>query len=204
MSAVYLDVLKDRLYCSAAHEDTRKRGQSVLYLILSSLLKLLAPILSFTAEEAWQHLPGDREESVHLSEFPSPDSRYDDANIEQTWGMLLAVREQVLKHLERAREQKHIGNSLEAAVRLTMPEKLYRSVISYKDMLPDIFIVSSVDLAESSEKADNDVDRMIESIGVSISRAEGKKCLRCWKYYREPEPELCPRCSRAAATYHAD
>lgn len=203
MSAVYLDILKDRLYCSAADDPGRRSGQAVLHTVLSSLLKLLAPILSFTAEEAWQHLPDAAEESVHLAGFPEPDSSYDNTQIEQNWRMLLAVREQVLKELERAREQKQIGNSLEAAVHLSMPENIHSAIAPYEAMLPDICIVSSISIAADSKKGEGALDSLSESLDVSIARADGKKCQRCWKYYREPEPELCPRCSRAAATYHA-
>ncbi|MBM4311577.1 MAG: class I tRNA ligase family protein, partial [Deltaproteobacteria bacterium] len=194
MSAVYLDILKDRLYCSAAGDATRRKAQSALHEILHALLRLLAPILAFTTEEAWQFLPGDKEESVHLARFPEPDARYDNAELDARWEKLLQVREQVLKQLELARERKEIGNSLEAHVTITAGGEVFELLSSCAAALADMLIVSGVDLAQ----ADGDA-----TFSAVIKRAEGAKCQRCWKYHSNDHPELCTRCAQAVGSGNA-
>jgi len=187
MSAVYLDILKDRLYCSAAGDATRRKAQSALHEILKALLRLLAPVLAFTAEEAWQFVPGEKEESVHLARFPEPDARYDNEALGATWDALLQAREQVLKQLELARERKEIGNSLEAHVTITASGGVFDLLNARAAMLPDMLIVSGVELVRGGA----------EGVSTVIRRAGGAKCQRCWKYHRNDHPELCSRCAKA-------
>ena len=194
MSAVYLDILKDRLYCSAPGDATRTTAQSTLYEILHALLRLIAPVLAFTAEEAWQFLPGEKEESVHLARFPEPVAEYDNDELHKRWDGLLQVREQVLKQLELARERKEIGNSLEAHVTITAPAETFELLNNRLVFLPDMLIVSYVDLIRDDSAVPSDDAATVKT---DIKRAEGAKCQRCWKYHQNDHPELCSRCAEA-------
>jgi len=196
MSAVYLDVLKDRLYCSASGDPLRKTAQTTLNIILRGLLTLLSPILSFTSDEAWQFLPGEKEDSVHLASFPEVKPEYENTEIDRTWDVLLALRNRVLKQLETARANKEIGNALEAAVALALPRALYNFLDPYKDGLADIFIVSQLALS-ARENPEADLIKCVDATDITIGRSEGEKCQRCWKYYTSGEPEVCPRCAAA-------
>ncbi len=184
MSAVYLDILKDRLYCSAAADPSRRAAQTVLNIVLDSLLRLCAPILTFTADEAWKYLPqkAGMEESVHLSSFPVLPQEYTNPMIAERWGILLQVRDRVLKSLEEARAAKQIGNALEACVALTAPEKLYCLLTDYAQELADLFIVSHVTLEKKEGAADASFEDLVADCAVEIAAAAGEKCGRCWKY----------------------
>jgi isoleucyl-tRNA synthetase len=200
LSAVYLDILKDRLYCSAAGDAGRKKAQSTLYEIQGALLRLLAPILAFTAEEAWQFMPGDKEASVHLARFPEPVPEYDNTVLCTRWDTLLQVREQVLKQLELARERKEIGNSLEAHVTITASGETFELLHSRAALLPDMLIVSCVELVRSEGAAPAGDTATVSTV---IKRAEGAKCQRCWKYHSNRHPELCSRCEEAVRSINA-
>jgi isoleucyl-tRNA synthetase len=194
LSAVYFDVLKDRLYCDAAASQRRRSAQTALYRILSDLCRLTAPVLPITADEAWSHLPGAKEDSVHLALFPEKED-WDNA-VYLDWQPLLEARAAVLKRLEEARAQKQIGSGLEAAVTLRASGGLYRALRRYEDgttvfpgNLANLFIVSQVTLAEAPGE-----------LTVEISRAPGGKCERCWTYSvnvgRLPvHPGVCERCA---------
>ncbi len=191
LSAFYLDVLKDRLYCSAAGAKERKSAQTALFYILRDTLLLLAPILPFTTEEAWENMPSfpGKEESVHLADFPCFVDQWLSAEEEKDYQVLLEVRDKVLKALEEARASKLIGNSLEAQVTLKASDDLLTTLRRYENDLPAIFIVSSVNLEEGAG---------LEA-AVKIDLAPGKKCQRCWNYSpyvgsSEAFPELCARC----------
>jgi len=204
MSAVYLDILKDRLYCSAANSTSRKSAQTTLFHILTALVKLMAPILPFTAEELWRYLPpdGEREESIHLSRFPQLDDTYSDAQLHEKWQRLFQVRDVVLKVLEEKRAEKLIGNSLEAEVSLEAPENAYLFLKRCQDILEDLFIVSKVTLSKHPSDKELSLEASLEALEVKISRAPGKKCERCWKYSETVgeggnHPTICHRCSNA-------
>lgn len=193
MSAFYLDILKDRLYTSRTDSPQRKAAQWVLYNIANSLIKLLAPVLSFTAEEAWKHLPFKDEESVFLSKMPEVNQSFIDEELEVKWQKLIDIRDEVNKALEIKRQEKFIGNSLEAKVVLHVNNALSEFLKPYTDFLPTLFIVSQVEL--KSYNADE------KEFNVTIERAEGQKCQRCWNYSpmvgKLKEKDICPRC------YHA-
>lgn len=123
MSAVYLDIIKDRLYCSAKASRLRRSAQTALFRILKDTLSLMAPILPFTTDEAWGTMPAfpDKPESVHLGLFPAFEETWLDPGAFNEQEALMAVREKVLKELEKAREDKLIGNSLEASLSLAVP-----------------------------------------------------------------------------------
>lgn len=206
MSAVYLDILKDRLYCSAPDEPLRRAAQTSLYVILRDIIKLLAPVLSFTAEEVWDFVPGEKEESVHLALFPTVNKEFENKEVADRWDVVLKVRDSVLKILEDARVDKVIGNSLEASVRLVAPQKLYDFLSEYRERLADIFIVSCVELALNETMADVSVEESAVNISVSVLRAEGEKCERCWKYFTVTQgsnQSVCGRCGEALESYDA-
>ncbi len=199
MSSVYLDILKDRLYCQAPGSVLRKASQSVIYKITDSLIRLLAPVLSFTAEEVWQSISDNHESSIHLLYFPEYEHDYSDSELSKKWKILLAVRSRVLKEIESARERKELGNSLEASVNLACTEPLYVFLNGYEKDLPDIFIVSEVCLNRKPLEEKKTLEEFVEDCGITIKKAEGEKCPRCWVYFT-PETQgqkTCKKCREA-------
>jgi isoleucyl-tRNA synthetase len=206
LSSLYLDILKDRLYTAPASSIQRRAAQTALYKILDAIVRLMATILSFTAEEVWELLPGTkkRASSVHLTLFPEVESRYLDEKLERRWDRLLEVRGEVSKALEMARKDKLIGNSLEAAVVLHAPSNLLPFLQENEALLKDLFIVSQVNIVDAPP-AGAYSSKEVDGLNVLIRRAEGKKCERCWVY--DPKtgenvehPALCPRCHTALKT----
>jgi isoleucyl-tRNA synthetase len=199
LSAFYLDVLKDRLYTSLPDDCGRRAAQTVLYELLTTLVRLIAPVLVHTAEEIWQYVPGGlagetvKAESVHLLPWPEVRADWLDEALEARWERLLQVRDEVNARLEEARGAKLIGNSLEAAVTLTVSPEWTGLLEAYQAELPAIFIVSQVKLVA----ADGDAG---VPFAARVERAEGEKCARCWMYHPETGqnphfPEVCPRCA---------
>ncbi|HVT94185.1 MAG TPA: isoleucine--tRNA ligase [Bryobacteraceae bacterium] len=193
LSAVYFDIIRDRLYTTAPRSVARRSAQTALYRITYALVRLLAPLLAFTAEEIWSYLrkPGDAPESVHAALFPEPDELTGGMTPEQrgrlkNWDRLMQVRDEVLKVLADARDvKKIIGSSLEARVRLASEPLLEE----YAADLPALFIVSEVAL-----------DGAVA--GPTVERASGQKCERCWKYLHDVGtdtefPGICGACSEA-------
>jgi len=190
MSALYLDILKDRLYVSPARSAERKSAQTALYEILVTLVKLMAPILSFTAEEVWGYLHGDGGGSVHLQQFPAIKGEFMDEELARRWDKIWQVREEVSKALEGARREKLIGLSLDAGLSIGLPRGLYDVLRQYEDELKRIFIVSQVALSTGDD---------VKEVRVEVTKAEGEKCGRCWVYDTSvglhPEhPTICQRC----------
>jgi isoleucyl-tRNA synthetase len=210
MSSFYLDVLKDRLYTFKKDSEARHAAQWVLSRILSSMTRLMAPVLSFTAEEIWQNIKHgskqlnqggpDIADSVFLAEFPEVDKRYHNADLEKKWDALFLLRNEVNKALEIKRAERFLGNSLEAKIILRLPEK-YASLISEdRDFLPAFFIVSAVEI---SDKALEDAYTGAETEGLEIrvERADGAKCQRCWNWSTHvgefsEAPDICDRCHK--------
>ncbi|MGC8861366.1 MAG: isoleucine--tRNA ligase [Armatimonadota bacterium] len=194
LSSFYLDVLKDRLYASAADSRARRSAQTALYDILSTLVRLVAPILVHTAEEVWQEMPrADREESVHLTCFPEVRAELVDELLAGRWSKILEVRDRVLLALERARQTGIIGKPLESRVELAVPKELYDFLKPYENILPAVFIVSQVELSEA------------ETERIEVRPPLGRKCDRCWLVLESvgthPEhPTLCERCFQAVET----
>jgi isoleucyl-tRNA synthetase len=194
MSSFYLDVTKDRMYASRADSRERRSGQTAMYIILDTLTRLLAPVLAFTSEEIWKYLPhGDKDnpESVMLNDWPTIKSEYDDDALEEKWDRILEVRDPVLKALEDARNEKLIGQSLQAKIVLKAAGELYNFLVDVKDLLPMVFITSQVEL-EQKDAGD---------LEVAVLAADGQKCERCWIYsetvgHDEDHPTLCDRCSK--------
>ncbi len=189
LSARYFDIIKDRLYISAPKSHQRRSAQTVLYRIVNDLSLLMAPILAFTADEAFENLPNQSSASVHLAEFPQVESDLD-LHLLDTWEKIFAIRDNVLKQLEVARTEKLIGSGLEAKVRLSVDDENFEFLTPYRFDLRYIFIVSNVELFES------------DSPNIEITKAEGQKCERCWNYSRnvgvsERYPTACERCVEA-------
>ena len=199
MSNIYLDVIKDRLYCSDPDDPARRSAQTALMLILERLVLLMAPILTFTAEELWQHLPGRHKQSVQLADWPKPNPVWADKEIDFRWQSLLEVREEVTWVLEQARKDKVIGGSLEASVTIWADDQLYASLQAYRDQLSTLFIVSTGNLEKGPDQAPAAATRGQRlPISILVEKSNGHKCPRCW-IFTASEEELCPRCSKVVA-----
>jgi isoleucyl-tRNA synthetase len=204
LSAFYLDILKDRLYTSPANSSARRSAQTALFEILNAIVRLMAPILSFTAEEIWQHMPQtqNQEESVHLTSLPSFSSKWKNAELAQRWKVLLQVRGEITKALENARTSKLIGHPLDAAVYLRTAESLYEDLEPVAHQLQAIFIVSKAELIKENGKDPNFASSDIEGLGIRIEKAPGAKCERCWQHdlsvgSQQAHPTICQRCRNA-------
>ncbi len=195
LSSVYLDILKDRLYTFHKNSHERRSSQTVLYEILVALTKLMAPVLSFTADEIWQMLPEAARKGaagVHLASFPEADRKWADANLAQRWEKLQEIRTAVQASLEAQRRDKVIGSALEAKVVLKVDDAMQAFLRPYEADLPALFIVSQVVLERGAQ----------EGFSIEIRRAEGSKCERCWNYRPAvgtltDHPTLCDRCVEA-------
>ncbi|MEE9219088.1 MAG: isoleucine--tRNA ligase [Acidobacteriota bacterium] len=200
LSAFYLDILKDRLYTFAVNSRGRRSAQTALEVIARSLALMMAPILSFTAEELWQHLPrraGDPE-SVHLGDFPEPLALPEDPGLSERWERLQAVRAETAKALEQARQKSSIGSSLAARVRIRTGSHLSGLLERYRDDLPALFIVSQVELGGGPE-GDILGSQRTGELEIEVRHALGRRCSRCWNHSTQVGsdpglPELCERC----------
>jgi isoleucyl-tRNA synthetase len=211
LSALYLDVLKDRLYTSAPDAPARRSAQTAMRRILDALARLMAPILCFTAEEVWQHLQGRKDgapviDSVHIALLPDPVALPAPGDLMARWTRLLEVREEVLKALETCRAGGAIGNSLEARVRLQADGDLAAFLRRHEGLLPDLFIVSRVSLEPVATPAFTS-DRLA-GLAIGVDRAPGTKCERCWRLTIDigteaAYPTACGRCAAAMRTIAA-
>ncbi len=180
MSSFYLDVLKDRLYTSPKESLARRSAQTAMYRILEALTRMMAPVLSFTAEEIWSYMPGEREASVHLAEFPRFENSLIDIALEEKYSRLLAVRSDVAKVLELARAEKTIGHSLDACVEVSADGDLGRLLQEEAEQLANLFIVSQVEVTDKLE--DGRAGESLPELRIRVSKAKGEKCERCWNY----------------------
>jgi isoleucyl-tRNA synthetase len=207
LSAFYFDVLKDRLYTKSPNSRSRRSAQTAVWKITSALVRLAAPILVFTAEELWKHLPkaAGEPESVHIGLFPQEADLHSGipADKANTWELLGKVRGEVLKALETARNEKKLINSgLEAKVLLNADLELKAKLKHYLPVLPALFIVSQVDFINAGTGEFR--SEAVPGLEVTVQRADGKKCERCWNYSthvgENPRyPSICERCSEAIA-----
>ncbi len=211
LSAFYFDVLKDRLYTSAPNSAARRSAQTVLWTIGETLVRLLAPVMSFTCEEVWRHLPpvAGRADSVHVTRFLNAEEIFGKTAAQKMlepkpsdhatdWTVLRGVREEVLKALEGARTAKLIGGNLEAQVTLTAPEPTLAVLLRHAAQLRYLFIVSAVELKTAA------ADDGSTPIQIEVAKAAGKKCERCWNYStRVGEDQnyltVCERCGPVLA-----
>ena len=201
LSAFYLDVLKDRLYTSPATSAERRSAQTAIYHILKTMALLMAPILAFTADEIWQHLPrqDDEAESIHMQLLPDVRPEWKDEALNGNWRRILEVRAEVTKALEEARAQKQIGHPLDAAVTLTAGKQLYELLAPYSTQLRTIFIVSKAEL-EGDPALDNiDAGDALAQLSIRVEPASAPKCERCWIHKPSvgsvaDHPTICNRC----------
>lgn len=196
LSSYYMDVLKDRLYCSGKKSLLRRSAQTALFELLRTSLIWMAPILPFTTEEAWEIMPGfeEKSESVHLETFAPAEEKWLDPEAFKEGEDLILVREEVLKELENVRESKMIGNSLQASVTLKVPADKKSLLKKYEKLLPSLFIVSEVILKPGSGN----------QLEIVISKAPGQKCIRCWNvsaYVGRSAnyPDFCRRCEEVVS-----
>jgi isoleucyl-tRNA synthetase len=195
LSSLYNDISKDRLYTFAARSKERRSAQTAMYIMAEGLTRLIAPILSVSAEQLWQHLPGKREESVHLELFPAAAElkALVDPDLLARWHRLSDLRERVLAQIEPLRKDKQIGSSLQARVVLSLSPGDAEFLARYKNDLPMLFIVSEVELRPGSD-----------ATTIAIERADGVKCDRCWRVVKSVSRDpawagICDRCQTALA-----
>lgn len=204
MSAFYLDIIKDRLYTEKVDSKERRAAQTVMSEILITLTKMIAPILSFTAEEIWDNLPETlkESESILLADWYTDNDNYIDEELDKKWEKIISIRKDVNKSLELARQgaDRIIGNSLDAKVILsTSDESLKAFLNENREILEEVFIVSQLELVDNSDESFIKGEE-VEMLSIKVVHADGEKCERCWKYSTKigedsNHPTICPRCS---------
>ena len=190
MSSFYLDIIKDRLYTEKTDSKARRAAQTTMYYILNSLVKILTPMTSFTAEEIWKamrHTKAEDVESPMLTDYPKPNDKWDNEELSKKWEEIIKVKDIVAKELELARAEKTIGNSLDAKVTIYAEGEEYKFLKENEELLKTVLIVSGLRIEENSRKSEI-------KLGVKVQHAEGEKCDRCWMYDEHTENGLCPRC----------
>ena len=200
LSSFYLDIIKDRLYTSPAQSRIRRSAQTAMSEILETLVRLMAPILSFTADEVWQYMEGDdRPASVHADLFQPIREEYINPELADRWEEIISVRREVTKTLEKARKEKVIGHPLDAAVTLGVSKELADKLSDYEGELRSIFIVSSVTLKAFDQVTGGQESETVTGLKVAVLPTTTPKCDRCWMHDgsvgEDPEhPNICKRC----------
>lgn len=207
LSAFYLDFAKDILYIEAADNKERRSIQTVLYESLLALTKLVAPILSHTADEVWSHIPFVKEESVQLTDLPKYKELPNSKALEEKWTSFMKLRDDVLKALEEARNAKTIGKSLTAKVTLYVNDKTKALLDSIQENVKQLFIVSGFEVAGSYDEAPDHALKL-DTAAIIVSKAEGETCERCWVVTPEvgqdqQHPTLCPRCATIVKEHYS-
>ena len=193
MSNFYLDIIKDRLYTSKKESTKRRAAQTAMYNILSGLVRIIAPMTVYTAEEIWKYMPhknGENTESIMLEYWPKVNEKYENKELEEKWNKIIAIKEEASKSLEMARAEKVIGHSLNAKVTINADKENYNFLKDKEELLQEVFIVSAVEVKEANE------------LKIDVTPAEGEKCERCWMYSTtvgedKENPTICHRCSEA-------
>jgi len=210
LSAIYIDIVRDRLYCEAKSGKARKSAQTALWLALDTMLRLMAPVLSFTAEEAYAQMPvaRGRKPSVFLLDFPEPNDQWLDEKLAGQMDKVFKIRNEAFKLLDQAQKDKSsgVGHPLDAEIQIQAPEKLKAFLAKFNDVeqgeedLARLFLVSSVKLADGLQDAYASAE--MEGLKIKLVKAPGEKCQRCWTYSTRLTaksykfPEVCPRCLR--------
>jgi isoleucyl-tRNA synthetase len=201
LSALYLDVLKDRLYTTKAKSVARRSAQTAMFTILKTMTQLLAPILTFTAEEVWAAMPGWKEkaQSVHLSQFPQVNDQHFNADLGERWKAMIDAKAEIAKAIEQARKEKVIGHSLDARITIAAPEKIRAVMASHLEDLRALLIVSQLHLVDEKAIAKPYKSEEIKGLFVGVEKARGVKCERCWIYEESvgsnaQHPTVCGRC----------
>jgi len=202
LGGFYLDILKDRLYTTQVKSSARLSGQTALYHILEALVRWLAPVLSFTAEEVWRHMPDNRAESAMLATW------YDEWPVEaqtfakeefDTWDQVIAVREQVNRHIEVQRNTANLGSSLAAEVTIYCPDQIAAALRRLGDELKFVMITSSVEVLPSEQAGSHLPESEIQGVFIDVRKTSRSKCIRCWHHTSDigqnaDHPEICQRC----------
>ena len=190
MSNFYLDIIKDRLYTAKTDSVERRAAQTAMYEILNALVRILAPMACFTAEEIWKfmkHKDGENTESVMITLYPEVTSKFNNKNLEAKWDRIIKIKEDVAKKLEEARAAKVIGHSLNAKVVISAEGEEYEFLKENEELLMTVFIVSGLEIVQGASD-------------IKVEVAEGEKCERCWMYSTtvgedKENPTICHRCS---------
>ncbi len=193
LSSVYHDVIKDRLYTDAANSPRRRSTQTALHRLVTGLCQMLAPILAFTADEAWEFVPGKNVNSVHEREFKQSTFSLDPDEIGK-WFWLKQWREEILPELEKARQAKTIGKALDAKVEIVIPQVQWQ--LSDSELLRELVNVSAMKITVG------------EPVSISVFKADGQKCERCWHWETDigqntEHPTICARCTKAVLEFQA-
>ena len=204
LSAFYLDIIKDRLYITPADDPSRKDAQTVMAHIMNALVKIMAPILPFTAEEIYKFLPKglNGKESIHLEDMITLNAEWENQELATKWEGILALRAEVTKALEEARKAKLIGHGLDASIEIQLPEtELKTQVENLPEALNDIFIVSMAKLVDSVD-GECFEGKEIDGLKIKVAKAQGEKCERCWRFSEtigndNDHPSTCDRCAAA-------
>jgi isoleucyl-tRNA synthetase len=206
LSALYLDILKDRMYTSAPKSAERKSAQSVLYIVLETIARLMAPILPFTSDEIWQYMPAKnaRESSIHLASLPEINPAFKDDALFQRWEFLLKIRGEATKALEEARAKKLIGHPLDASVTISAKGGVYDALQPYADKLRSLLIISQASLVKDEALKDALQSEEIDGMLIRVEPAVGEKCERCWVHdtsvgSQSEQATICDRCRHALA-----
>ncbi len=204
LSSFYLDIIKDRLYTSPTADPTRRDAQTVMATILESIVKLMAPILPFTADEIYKHMRtgAAKKESIHLEDMVVVNEEWKDEALASKWENIRDLRAEVTKALEEARAVKLIGHPLDAAIEISLPDSEFKEQLeNLTENLNDIFIVSAAGLVDSVD-GDAYQGKEIEGLAIKVNKANGEKCERCWRFdtgigENTEHPTACPRCAAA-------
>jgi isoleucyl-tRNA synthetase len=205
LSSFYLDIIKDRLYVSPPKSVARRSAQTAMNEILNVLVRLMAPVLSFTSEEIWQFMDKENKDSlpsVHAGLFIPIKEEYRTPELAKKWEDIIKVRKEVTKALEIARKDKLIGHSLDASVTLGLSPELEDQLTPYKDQLRSLFIVSSVNTVPAGDLTGGLKSEDIKGLIVSVAPSEDEKCERCWVHdpsvgTNSEHPAICERCLNA-------
>ena len=187
MSNTYLDIIKDRLYTEKADSEARRAAQTTMYYILDALVKILTPMTSYTVEEIWKEMKHTKDEQVEspmLTDYPEFNKEWDNVEIIEKWKKILDIKSMVSKELELARNDKLIGNSLDAKVILNADEE-FDFINDNKEIFKEVLIVSQLE-----------VNKVNVEFSIEVLHADGEKCERCWKYDVDLKDGLCPHCRK--------
>jgi len=201
LSSLYLDVLKDRLYTSRSDSQDRRSAQSALFVIITAMVRLLAPVLSFTAEEIWKSIPdfAGKADSVHVASFPEADEALIDTELADRWSTLIALKAEVSKAIEIARGEKIVGHSLDCRVDIAVPASMRSLADGYVDELKTLCIISQLSIVDEGTLRNPFESTEYEGVKVAVQKARGGKCERCWNFSETvgmstEHPALCERC----------
>jgi len=191
LSSFYFDIRKDTLYCDSKNNKVRKSTRTVLDILFHDLLSLLAPILCFTTEEAWQSRFGF-ENSIHEKDFPKLNDTLINKNLSTKWAVYKKLRKVINGAIEVKRKEKVLGSSLEASVKLYISKDEIEKID--QKVLENISIISELEIVNDKPSGDSFISEVDKNIGVHVSKTDGEKCERCWKYFSNLKDNVCDRC----------